>query len=102
MRTREPVTAEAAPRARFSQLSQAELERALGSGAGGLTSAQAAERLSRYGPNVISAHRRYGLLRKAAERFRNPLVLILIAAALISALTGEIGSFVIISTIILL
>ncbi|HKF63354.1 MAG TPA: magnesium-translocating P-type ATPase, partial [Dongiaceae bacterium] len=100
--TREPETAEAVPRASFWQLPQAELERALGSGAGGLTSATAAARLQRYGPNVIGAHRRYGLLRKGAERFRNPLVLILIVAALISALTGEIGSFVIISTIILL
>ncbi|HEX4568900.1 MAG TPA: magnesium-translocating P-type ATPase [Dongiaceae bacterium] len=100
--TREPETAEPAPRAGFWQLPQAELERELGSGAGGLTSVQAAERLQHYGPNVIGAHRRYGLLRKAAERFRNPLVLILIVAALISALTGETGSFVIISTIILL
>ena len=100
--TREPEAAESAPRGSFWQLPQAELERALGSGAAGLTSATAAERLQRYGPNIIGAHRRYGLLRKAAERFRNPLVLILIVAALISALTGETGSFVIISTIILL
>ena len=34
--TREPETAEAVPRASFWQLPQAELERALGSGAGGL------------------------------------------------------------------
>ena len=100
--TREPETPKPAPRASFWQLAESELERELGSGVGGLTSAAAAERLQRYGPNVIGAHRRYGLLRKAAERFRNPLVLILIVAALISALTGEIGSFVIISTIILL
>jgi Mg2+-importing ATPase len=100
--TREPETPKPAPRASFWQLAESELERELGSGVGGLTSAAAAERLQRYGPNVIGAHRRYGLLRKAAERFRNPLVLILIVAALISALTGELGSFVIISTIILL
>jgi P-type Mg2+ transporter len=93
---------EAAARAEFWQHPLAELERQLGSGPRGLTTEDAAARLLRHGPNVIGAQRREGLLRKTAARLRNPLVLILIGAALISALTAEIGSFVIISTVVLL
>jgi Cation transport ATPase len=86
----------------FWQVPQVELDRQLGSGAKGLTAREAEERLLRYGPNAFAGRRRYGLARKMASRFRNPLVLILIGAALISALTGEISSFVIISVIVLL
>jgi len=93
--------AAAAPTA-FWQLPLAELERQVGAAPGGLGSAEAAERLLRHGPNVIGQRRRYGLLRKILGRFRNPLVLILIAAAVISALTGELGSCIIISTMVLI
>ncbi len=86
----------------FWQLPQAELERRVGSGAKGLSAREAEERLLRHGPNAFGGRRRYGLALKMASRFRNPLVLILIGAALISALTGEISSFVIISVIVLL
>src|SRR5262245_54280681 len=79
-----------------------EILRRLASTPRGLTSAEAGERLLRYGPNVIGAERRRGLWHKAAERLRNPLVLILIGAATISALTGEIASFLIISAIVLM
>ena len=64
--------------------------------------AEAAARLLRYGANTLDARRRYSLLRKILSRFRNPLVLILLAAAAISALTGDVTSLVIISTIVLL
>jgi len=86
----------------FWQLPQAELERQIGSGPKGLSAEEAAARLLRHGPNAFGGRRRYGLALKMASRFRNPLVLILIGAALISALTGEISSFVIISVIVLL
>jgi Mg2+-importing ATPase len=86
----------------FWQVPLAELERQLGASANGLSSAEAAERLLRYGPNTLDARRRYSLLLKILSRFRNPLVLILLAAAAISALTGDVASLVIISTIVLL
>jgi hypothetical protein len=86
----------------FWQLPQAELERQIGSGPKGLSAEEAAARLLRHGPNAFGGRRRYGLALKMASRFRNPLVLILIGAALISALTGELASFVIISVIVLL
>jgi P-type Mg2+ transporter len=98
----EPDMSNAAAPEDFWQQPLAELQRRLGSGPGGLGAEEAAARLLRYGPNVIGAQRRHGLLRKAAARLRNPLVLILIGAATISALTAEIGSFVIISIVVLL
>jgi Mg2+-importing ATPase len=86
----------------FWRLPLAEIEKRLGGAPGGLSSEEAALRLQRHGPNVIGARRRYGLAYKVAGRFRNPLVLILIAAALISAATGEISNCIIISTIVLM
>ena len=93
---------EGAIRRDFWQVPLAELEERLGSGPHGLTDEEATQRLLRYGPNVIGASRRQGFLHKTVGRLRNPLVLVLITAALVSALTGEIGSFVIISIVVLL
>ena len=39
---------------------------------------------------------------KFLSRFRNPLVIILLVAAAISALTGDLASFIIVSTIVLM
>lgn len=71
-----------------------------GDPATGLSATEAAERLRRYGPNRLEAKRHFSLLRKFVSRFRNPLVLILLAAAAISAATGDVSSCVIISVIV--
>ncbi len=60
-----------------------------------------AARPLRYGPNTLEERRRLSLSLKFLSRFRNPLVLILLAAAAISALTGDLASFIILSTIVL-
>jgi Mg2+-importing ATPase len=86
----------------FWHIPLAELERQLGAGSNGLSSAEAATRLLHYGANTLDAQRHYSLLLKILSRFRNPLVLILLAAAAISALTGDVASLVIISAIVLL
>ena len=90
-----------APSATFWQIPLAELERQLGASPNGLSSAEAAARLTRYGANTLDARRRYSFLLKVLSRFRNPLVLILLAAAAISALTGDVASLVIISAMVL-
>ena len=59
-------------------------------------------RLAQHGPNDALSHRRRPLWRQVLERFANPLVLILLFAAGVSAWTGEVASFVIITAIILL
>ena len=56
---------------------------------GGLTSAQAAARLARYGPNTVREHAASGPLRLAARQFASPLVLILVAGALVSLAVAQ-------------
>ncbi|HKA53454.1 MAG TPA: HAD-IC family P-type ATPase, partial [Candidatus Binatia bacterium] len=74
----------------------------LDSGSQGLTSAEAARRLGQYGPNVFTSQRRRALLLEFLSRFRNPLVILLLAASGVSALSGEVTSFFIISLIVLM
>jgi P-type Mg2+ transporter len=84
----------------FWQLSLAELKRQLDADEKGLSVAEAAARLARFGPNTLEAKRTYSLLLKVLGRFRNPLVLVLLVAASISAATGDIVSFGIVSAIV--
>jgi Mg2+-importing ATPase len=86
---------------KYWRLPIAELERMLGSSPTGLSSAEAAARRERYGANVIDGPRQLPLVVSFLRRFRNPLVLVLLAAAVISALTGDRTAFLIIATIIL-
>jgi len=90
------------PERKVWQIPLAELERQLEAGANGLSSAEAAARLLRYGPNILEGHRRLSLPLKFLSRFHNPLVIILLVAAAISALTGDLTSLIIISTIVLI
>jgi magnesium-transporting ATPase (P-type) len=54
---------------------------ALGASRTGLDQALVAERLQRYGRNTLATnHQRSNVLKQFLERFRNPLVLILIFA----------------------
>ena len=85
---------------KFWQLPVAALEQRLGAGPQGLAAGEAAARLKTFGPNKLRAGPHLSLLFKVASRFRNPLVLILLVAAAISAATGELPSFVIISSIV--
>ena len=86
----------------FWQTPLDELERQLGASANGLSSTEAAARLLRYGANALDSRQKYSFLLKVLNRFRNPLVLILLAAAVISGFTGDIASLGIISTMVLL
>jgi Mg2+-importing ATPase len=68
----------------------------------GLTDAQAQQTLARCGPNSIDEHRPVSLFLQLLARFRNPLVLILLAASGVSAATGDVTNFAIIATMVLL
>ena len=73
----------------------------LGSGPGGLSSAVAAQRLGQLGPNVLGTHR----VRAAAVLFRqirNPILILLLGAALVSGLTGGGTNALIIAVIVAL
>ena len=68
----------------------------------GLTGAEATRRLAAYGPNEPAAVKRTpGWLRFAA-RLGNPLVIVLIVASGLSAITGDVSSFVIVVAIVTL
>jgi len=68
----------------------------------GLSGAEAAARRVQYGPNLFRERQKKSLLRQYLARFKNPLVLILLAASAVSAFTGELANFLIISCIVLL
>ncbi|MES2236236.1 MAG: magnesium-translocating P-type ATPase [Pseudomonadota bacterium] len=68
----------------------------------GLSDAEAKARFARFGPNLFRQRQKKSLLRQYLARFRNPLVLILLAASAVSAFTGELANFLIISCIVLL
>ncbi len=68
----------------------------------GLTSAEAQARLARLGPNLLRTAHQRSLLIQYLARFKNPLVLTLLFASAVSAGTGELTNFIIISGIVLL
>ena len=55
----------------------------------GLTSAEAAARLARVGPNELTSHGRRSHLVELLTLFANPLVIILLVAGVVSAVLGE-------------
>ena len=79
---------------------EAVLER-LGSGASGLTNAEAARRLADIGPNAITS-RHVTALDILVRQLRNPLLILLLGAAGISAATGNTTDGGIIAAIVLL
>src|SRR5690348_17162757 len=56
---------------------------------GGLTSAEAAARLSRYGPNELPRARRTPLWRMIFGQLRDPLVIVLLVAVVLTLATGD-------------
>ena len=67
----------------------AALATALGSGADGLSSDEAARRLAFYGPNAPSDTKRTGAVRLFLGQFESPLILMLIGAAVISGVVMD-------------
>jgi len=79
-----------------------ELLQRLRSSEGGLGAAEADAVLREVGPNRIAAVKPKTLLLALVQRFTDPLALILVFAAGVSAFTGDIPSFVIIEAIVLM
>jgi Mg2+-importing ATPase len=67
----------------------------------GLSAADAAERLREYGPNQVRERGRLTRPRVLLNQLRNPLLLVLVFAALASAMTGEWVDAVIVVVIVL-
>jgi Mg2+-importing ATPase len=84
----------------FWRLSPDALAQRLGCTLDGLTGDQAAERLRSYGLNLDKPPRRVSLALALARRLVEPLALVLVFAAVISAFTGDAPSAVIITVIL--
>ena len=65
-----------------------EVLQSLGVGPEGLTSAQAKERLEKYGPNKLKEGEKPTLLQRFLEQLKDPMLIILMVAAAVSAVTG--------------
>lgn len=68
----------------------------------GLKSNEAASRLKRYGPNVFHPQRKNATLLQFLSKFNNPLIIILLVASAISAFTGDVTNFIIISLMVIM
>jgi len=68
----------------------------------GLTQEEAEKRLLTHGRNLFEASHNEAFLPKLAKRVLNPLVALLIAAAAISGISGDFGSFFIIVAVLAL
>ena len=73
----------------------------LGSTHDGLSAAEAARRFHDFGPNQVREHRRLTRTRVLMNQIQNPLLLVLVFAAVASAMTGEWVDAVIVLAIVL-
>ncbi|MGY5764618.1 cation-translocating P-type ATPase [Brachybacterium sp. DNPG3] len=69
----------------------------LGSSSEGLTSVEAAERLRRHGPNALPAAEKRPLWKRYLAHFQDILIYILLAAAVLKAITGDWVDFAVIA-----
>ncbi|HJB50882.1 MAG TPA: HAD-IC family P-type ATPase, partial [Candidatus Anaeromassilibacillus stercoravium] len=86
----------------FFNRSVEEVLREQESSSGGLSNAQAADRLKKYGPNALVEGKKKGVLQVFLEQFKDLLVVILIVAAIISMLSGQGESTIVIFAVLIL
>jgi P-type Ca2+ transporter type 2C len=70
--------------------------------AAGLTAAEAADRLQRFGPNELVERGRKPAWQLLAEQFANTMILVLVAAGLVTAVIGDLKDTVVILAIVVL
>lgn len=90
------------PDALFWNLPSESLQSLLESTQAGLSQREARARRVKFGPNTLRDHGERPLLIQYLSHFKNPLIMVLLAASAVSALTGEITGFVIIWAIVLM
>ena len=93
---------------KYYTLSVEEVLSNLETGAEGLSSEQAKERLEKYGPNKLKEGKKPSLIQRFFAQLKDPMLIILLIAAAVSALTGvvsgesEWAEVIIILTVVLL
>ncbi len=88
-------------RSDFWSVGAEELLARLESGKEGLTSADAAGRLKKFGPNLLKPRKRRGNIAFLFGQFKSPIILILIGAAVIALFVGDRPTAAIILVIVL-
>ena len=68
----------------------------------GLTAAEAAARLTRFGPNQIRAEKPPSMWQVALQQVRNPMNIMLIAVAIVSFLIGEVSTGLLVAGLVVL
>ena len=86
----------------FWQPPLAALQAQLGSSPEGLSEAEAEARRRTFGPNLLRPRAERAWLLQFLAHFRNPLVLVLLAASAIAGMLGDMKSFVVITGIVLM
>ncbi|AIQ58224.1 ATPase [Paenibacillus borealis] len=86
----------------FHTLDTAEVLKQLESRGEGLTAEEAARKLERYGKNMLQETKSKSLLAKFIEQFKNVMIFILLAAAVLSGILGEWTDTVIILLVVVL
>jgi P-type Mg2+ transporter len=76
------------------------LFRTLAASPDGLSQAEADRRLVIFGENAVESSQSRSILRKLGQRVLNPLFAMLLVAAAVSGLSGDLGSFFIIVTVV--
>jgi P-type Mg2+ transporter len=79
-----------------------ELEREFEPGTTGLTAAEVAARLARYGPNRIERKGGRPLIVQFLARFKSPLVLLLLGASIVMGATGDVWGCAIVGVIVVM
>jgi P-type Ca2+ transporter type 2C len=97
------VTAPPVPRTPWHCLSVAEVARELATDpAAGLPAVEAASRLARYGPNAIQEGEKRSAWRMLFDQFTDFMIIVLLAAAVISGFIGEVIDTIAILVIVLM
>jgi len=86
----------------FWQQSASELLVHLNATHAGLTGSEVAGRLKQFGPNELRPPRKRALALQFLAKFKNPLVILLLVASVVSAFTGDVTSCLIISVIVVM
>lgn len=71
----------------FWQTPSADIFKKIGAWQAGLNSVEAATRLQKFDPNLIHGEKKRAVVVQFLAKFRNPLVIILMMASALSALT---------------
>ncbi|MEZ7154128.1 cation-translocating P-type ATPase [Streptomyces sp. MAD19A] len=66
----------------------------------GLSSAEAARRLTRHGPNALPEEPRTPVLRRVLQQLRDPLIVVLLVAAVLTIATGDLSDAAVIVFVI--